>query len=170
MLVSEIADIFYKITPLRIKKILHLLGQKRAQSVKRLIAFEDNVAGGIMKTAYYWIGSEKTVKETLQDLSQKGTKPESIVVVGENNKLFGTLLTKNLINTDPLAILKDIISDKKFVYANTNFSQLLRLFTMYNLRLLPVVDEDKRVIGVISIDAVLSKIEEDEEKNDVFEK
>lgn len=168
MLVSEIADVFYKMTPFRIKEILHLLGQEKAQSVKRLVVFKDDAAGGIMKTTYYRIGAGKTVKETVQQLFHERIKPESIVVVNENNKLYGTLLVKNLINTDGLAILKDIVSDRKFVYSNTHFSQLLRLFAMYNLRLLPVVDENKQVIGVITIDGMLAKIEEDEEKNDLL--
>lgn len=168
MLVSEIADIFYKLTPFRIKEILHLLGHEKAQSVERLVVFKDDVAGGLMKTVYYQIGANKTVKETLQELARKEVKPESIVVIGENSKLSGTLLIKNLINTDNLALLKDLISDKKFVYPNTHFSQILRLFAKYNLRIIPVVDEEKKVIGVITIDGILAKIEEEGEKNDVL--
>ncbi|MCL4352913.1 CBS domain-containing protein [Patescibacteria group bacterium] len=168
MLVSEIADIFYKLTPLRIKEILHLLGPEKAQKVRKLVAFSDDVAGGIMKTSYYQMDSEKTVKETLETLKREGVKPEAIIVVGPENKLVGTLLLKNLVNTEKLALLKDIVTDKKFVYDNTHFSQILRLFAKYNLRVLPVVNDEKKASGIITIDGILAKIEEGEEKNDVL--
>jgi len=64
--------------------------------------------------------------------------------------------------------MKDIISDRKFTYANVNFSQILKIFSQYHLRLLPVVDKDKKPIGVISIDAVLGNIEERQEENETI--
>jgi len=114
------------------------------------------------------VDGNKTAKEVLAQLSNLSYKPEAILVTNGNEKLIGTLLTKDLVNCDQLAVMKDIISDRKFTYANVNFSQILKIFSQYHLRLLPVVDKDKKPIGVISIDAVLGNIEERQEENETI--
>ncbi|MCL5435121.1 MAG: CBS domain-containing protein, partial [Patescibacteria group bacterium] len=57
-------------------------------------------------------------------------------------------------------LAKDIVSERKFVYPNVDLNQIIKIFSQYNLRILPVVDKEKRPIGTITVDTVLSKIEE----------
>ncbi len=166
MHLSEIADIFYKINPLRIAEILRLLGREKAKTVERLLNFGTNSAGGIMTLDYYSSDENKTVKEVMSDLETKSSKPEAIIVTNGNGKLVGTIYTKDLVNCDQLALLKDIVIDRKFVYPDINFSQVLKIFTQYNLRLLPVIDREKMPIGVVTIDAVLGNIEERQKENE----
>ncbi len=168
MHLSEIADIFYRINPLRIREILGFLGIEKAKTVEKLLDFGMDTAGGIMTLDYYSTGEDKTVKEVLSELLNLVSKPEAIIVTNGNGKLLGTHYTKDLVNCDQLAILKDIVSDRKFTYANVNFSQILKIFSQYHLRLLPVVDKEKKPIGVITIDAVLGNIEERQEENETI--
>lgn len=166
MHLSEFADIFYKINPLRIREILSLLGIEKARRVEKLLDFGMDTAGGIMILDFHSVSAEKTAKEVLAELSNLSHKPEALLVTNGNGKLIGTLLAKDLVNCDSLAVIKDIVSDRKFTFANINFSQILKIFSQYHLRLLPVVDKDKKPIGVISIDAVLGNIEERQEENE----
>ncbi|MCL5410513.1 MAG: CBS domain-containing protein [Patescibacteria group bacterium] len=168
MLTTEIADIFYKLNPLKIKEIMNFLGTEKAQEIKKISKFPDDAAGGLMDISWYSINGEKTVKEVLMELSEKELKPEAIIVNNGGDKFLGTVYLKDLINIDHLAILKDIIIDRKFVYPDTDFSETLRLFTQYNLHILPVLDRDKKVIGVITVDRILARIEEEKEKNDIL--
>jgi Mg/Co/Ni transporter MgtE len=68
--------------------------------------------------------------------------------------------------TDKLSLLHDILIDKKFVYPHTPLSEIIQLFSQYNLRVIPVVDENKKPIGIILIDDVLKRIEEEQEKDE----
>jgi magnesium transporter len=88
------------------------------------------------------------------------SKPEGIVVTNGDQKLVGVVYTKDIIDCDSLALLKDIVTERKFVYPDVDFNQVINLFGRYNLRLLPVVDKNKVPIGVISAGIVLAKIEE----------
>jgi Mg/Co/Ni transporter MgtE len=67
-----------------------------------------------------------------------------------------------------LAILKDLVTERKFVYPQTDFNQVISLFGRYNLRALPVVDKDKKPIGVVTAGIVLSKIEEKTQTDEII--
>lgn len=168
MLVSRIADIFYKINPLRIAEILKSVGIEKASRIEKLTVFPHNTAGGLMELTCVQLNGEKTVKETLSIILEQGIKQEAIIITNGNNKLLGLVYLKDLLGIDPLALLKDVVSERKFVSPNAIFSQVLRILSQYNLHLLPVVDKDKKVLGIITIDTILAKIEEQKEKNEIL--
>ena len=160
MHVAEVADLFYKLNPLRIKEILKFMGSERASKVKKLIDFGDDKAGGLMRTSYIGFDGNITIKEAYNSIYQLKPKPETILVTNGNEKLVGVIYTKDILDSDSLAILKDLVVDRKFVYPQASFNQVVSLFGRYNLRVLPVVDKDKKPIGIITVGIVLSKMEE----------
>lgn len=168
MRITEIADLFYKLNPLRIREILNLLGNEKAQRVEGLLDFGNDTAGGLMNVIYYSVDGDKTVKEVYNELYNQTPKPETILVTNGNSKLIGVLYTKDILDCDPLALAKDIVSERKFVYPNVDLNQIIKIFSQYNLRILPVVDKEKRPIGAVTVDTVLSKIEERTRENEAI--
>lgn len=156
----KIAGLFYKITPLRVREILKFIGQERAQKVERMLDFGTGTAGGIMRTTFWKFDGDLTVKEAYNRLFEQEPKPEALVITNGNERFIGTVYTKDLLDSDSLAQLKDIVSERKFVYPNVNINNLVDVFAKYNLRTLPVVDKDKKPIGVVRIDIILEKIRE----------
>jgi len=163
-----IARLFYKITPLRIKEILKSIGQERAHKVETILDFGTDTAGGIMRTTFWKFDGDLTVKEAYNRLFEKFPKPEAIIVTNGNERYVGTIYTKDILDSDSLSQLKDIVSERKFVYPNVNINHLVELFARYNLRTLPVVDKDKKPIGVVRIDIVLEKIAEGLRKDELI--
>ena len=159
MHITKIANLFYGLNPLRIREILNLVGPESAQKVERLLDFSEDQAGGVMRTTFTSLDGETTVKEVFGVLYKAPTKPEGIVVTNGNQKLVGVVYTKDIIDCDSLALLKDLVTERKFIYPEVDFNQVINLFGRYNLRLLPVVDKNKVPIGVISTGVVLAKIE-----------
>jgi Mg/Co/Ni transporter MgtE len=166
MHITEIADLFYKLNPLRIREILSLLGNEKAEKVEGLLDFGNDTAGGLMNVIYYSVDGDKTVKEVYNELYNQTPKPETILVTNGNSKLVGVLYTKDILDCDSLALAKDIVSERKFVYPNVNLTQIIKIFSQYNLRILPVVDKEKRPIGAVTVDTILSKIEERTRENE----
>ena len=80
---------------------------------------------------------------------------------------FLEIYIKDLLDSDSLSYLKDIVTDRKFAYPEVEIKELITLFTKYNLRTLPVLDKEKRPIGIVKIDTILEKIEE-QTRNDEF--
>lgn len=160
---STIADIIDTLNPFTSRQILKNLEQEKAKGVRKLSFFADDEAGGLMDNFPYQEMSDKTVEETLKNFLRKDSMPEAIIVVDSEYKLIGTVDTKDLIDVNSDTPLSDLVNNKHFVYEDTQFYHILKLFSSYNLRLLPVVDREKKVIGAITIDSILAKIEEEEE-------
>jgi CBS domain-containing protein/sporulation protein YlmC with PRC-barrel domain len=163
---SSLADVFDKLNPFTTKEILESLGTDKAKKLKKLLTFEDDVAGGLMDISFIKANGTDTVGEMLERFAQDQVWPETMVLVDENDKIIGTAPVRGLVNRSKETPIIEFMKRKNFVYEDTSFSQILKLFAEYNLRLLPVVDNEKKVIGVISVDAVLAKIQEEEEKED----
>lgn len=168
MHVSELADVLDQINPLRSKQILTNLSQEKVREVKKLLIFADDVAGGLMETTFYREIATKTIAEALQQLLLGGKKTEGIIVVDQSDKIIGVFSTENFLYLSHDQVLGDVVTQKQFVFDDTSFAKILRLFAEYNLRILPVVSQEKKVIGVITIDAILARVEEEEEKEDAI--
>ncbi len=157
---STIAEIFYNVNPLRVREILKLIGKERAQKVERLLDFGTEKAGGMMRTTFWKFDGNLTVKEVYNELYSISPKPETIVVTNGKERYVGIIYTKDLLDSDSLSYLKDIVHERKFLYPEVGIKELISLFSKYNLRALPVLDKEKRPIGLIKIDSILEKIEE----------
>lgn len=162
MHLSELADIVQDLNPFTHKEILHLLGHDKAEHVQKLSRFADDVAGGLMDTWFYQESGEKTAGEAMAVLQELTVKPESVIVLNGGEKVSGMVPVKNLITNNPSTPLKEMITKRNYVFADTPFLTLVKIFSKYNLRILPVVDKNKKVMGVITVDNILAGIQEKE--------
>jgi magnesium transporter len=163
---SEIADIADDVNPKAFKRIFRLLSSEKAKRVEKLMVFPDDVAGGLMQYTFYKTHEDRTIGETLGELSKLKEQPEAIIVVDADDRLIGQVHANELINSNPSVEIKDLVTTPFSVHEDESFSGIFRQFAHYNLRVLPVIDDESKVIGVISIDAVMQRIEEEEEKDD----
>jgi magnesium transporter len=168
MHVSNLANVFYKLNPLRTREMVDLMDKEKAEKVESLLDFKSYTAGGAMRTGFISLDGNTTIKETFNVLYKLTPKPEAIIVTNGNEKLAGIIYTKDILDVDSLAILKDLISERKFVYPQTDFNQVISLFGRYNLRVLPVVDKDKKPIGIVTAGIVLSRIEEKTQTDEII--
>jgi len=168
MQLSEIADVANDVPPQTLRKIFKLLSTDRAKRVEKLMLFPDDAAGGLMQPTFYKITGDKTIGETLGELSKIKAQPEAVIVIDEQDILLGQVHANELINASPSIAMKALVTEAFSVHENESFTGIFRKFAQYNLRILPVVDDDNKVIGVISIDAVMRRIEEEEEKDDAI--
>ncbi|HSW97498.1 MAG TPA: CBS domain-containing protein, partial [Candidatus Saccharimonadales bacterium] len=155
-----------QVNPFTSHQILTTLSKEKASQVKKLSIFADDVAGGMMDTHFYKESGDKTLAETLKNVLTAEKKPEGIIVVDGEDKVIGVFPTESLLYLSQNTLLKDAVTQKQHVFEDTAFPKILRFFAEYNLRTLPVLSENKKVIGVISIDNILARIEEEEERED----
>ncbi len=159
---SRLVDILNNTHSDKMQEIQGMLGEEKAEKVKKLLNFSDNVAGGLMHVTFFSVDGTKTVREIRTILQIREKAPETIIVTNGNQRLLGVVYTKNLLIADPLTQMKDIISEKKFVQVQESISNIFKLFSEYNLRALPVVDKEKKPIGIIIIDDLVRMIEHNE--------
>ncbi len=163
MSVADIVDILKELNPFTSKEIFQNLEQDKIQNVRRLSVYPDNVAGGLMDVNFYREKEDTTVAETIEFLRLMRRRPEVVVVVDNEDTLKGIIAVRNLFNLEPDSSLKDVAISAQSVTSDAPFKEILRTFSEYNLRLLPVVDENDKVIGAISVDTVLEHVQRGEE-------
>lgn len=163
MSISEIADIFYEINTVKRKLILDLLDKERVKELRSLLRYSDQVAGGLMNPVGFKIDQQKTVGDLVILLPENKVNFEAIIVVGRKGTYKGIIYLQDIINKDSKTPLKQLITDKNYTREDRPFKQIMKVFAEDNLRILPVINKKNKPIGIITIDTVLKKINEDKE-------
>ena len=154
----------------RQQRVLNLMSEVERTEVEDLLVHHEETAGGIMTSEYLAFPDDWTVRETRAFLSQ--APPETpftmAYTLGDDDKLKGSFAIQELIWRNPEDRLGDF-ADRDFprVTADTDQEEVARWFTRYNLVSLPVVDEEGRLAGRITVDDILDVLSE-ETSEDMF--
>lgn len=168
---DDATDLLGDLEPEVAENILSLMKPKQALLVKQLLKYGKNTAGGIMTPEYVSLKKTKTAEEAIQKLRKVAKETEAIYnlfIVNQENQLVGDLSLRDLIIADPKALVKEIMNpDLIYVEASADQEEAAHLMTKYDLLVLPVVDEQQHLVGVITIDDVVDVIE-DEATEDMY--
>jgi magnesium transporter len=148
------------------EKIISALPKAEAADIKELLSYEDGSAGAIMTPEFISIPEDLSVSEALADFKLQ-SPPESevafyIFVVDVDNKLIGYTTLRDLVMTDLESKVQDIRDDYP-IKATVNMDQeeVARIFQKYDLVVLPVVDEENDLVGIITVDDVVDVVVEE---------
>ena len=161
---DEAADALAELPAEKAHELLEALSAADAATVRHLMSFDEDVAGGMMTTDYVALPVEQTVQETIETLRRVAPPAEeiySLYVVDAAGQLSGVLSLRDLIVAPPDAKLASIIrrSDAGqvvYIQADSPKEEVIRTIDKYNLLALPVTDEAHRLIGVITVDDALA--------------
>lgn len=142
------------------EEILEEMEPEERQEVSELLEFAENTAAGRMTTEYLALLPNATVGEAIDKLRQFEGPPEStatLFLVDSNHTLVGAVPLVSLVLAQPGAKLYSL-SPTQVIYcaAGCNEKEVAEMFDKYNLQVLPVVDETKKLTGVITADDVIS--------------
>jgi len=146
-------------------ELIELLDPETRAQVHRLLAYEEDEAGGLMTPEYVAVRAGMTVEEVLAFLRRAAPDAETIYyiyVVDDAGRLIGVLSLRDLIVADPATRVKEIMNENVvFVTTGTDQEEVARLMADYDFTVLPVVDEDQRLVGIVTIDDVIDVLEEE---------
>lgn len=162
MPVDEAADIIGDLTVEKADELLRLMRVKKASEVKKLLKHRDETAGGLMTTEFISLQKSLTVEEVISRIRELAPDAETIYylyVVDEAEQLVGVLSLRNLIISPPYKQIAEVmIKDPITVSPAMNQKEVADVFSKYNLLAIPVVDQDNRILGIITIDDVVDLI------------
>jgi magnesium transporter len=148
-----------------------LAQMEEAAEVRPLLEHEDDTAGGLMTPDFPHLRRQMTVQQAITSLRSLNPDSEThyyLYVVDRFNKLIGIVGLRELIVSDPQALIEDVMSrDVISVPVGTDQEEVAQLMTKYGLAALPVVDAEGRLVGVISYDDIAEVIE-DEATEDLY--
>ncbi len=147
---------------------------KKAKEVQKLLTYDEKTAGGIMTTDFVTLNQDLKVRESL-DYIRKNVNIESVhhlYVIDREERLVGVLPLRRLIAVSPERediVLKDIMTSSIIATkVNTDQEEIARLVAQHNLLALPVIDEEGRMVGRITVDDVIDVVQQ--EANEDFYK
>lgn len=160
---DERADLFNLLGEDRREAMLRRMARAEREDLKRLAGFTEGTAGAIMTSDYVAIPGGMTVSEAMLRARQTAPDAETIYqlfVIDPEGRLTGTLSLRHLMVARPGAVVDDImIRDVISITVTEKQEQAARLVARYDLLALPVIDDEARLIGIITHDDVMDVAE-----------
>ncbi len=147
-------------------KILGLLDKQTQREVMGLLAYAEDDAGGLMNPRYIRLRPEMTVDEAIRYLrAQARTNIETIYdsyVLDSNQHLLGAISFRELLLSPPEITIKEIMDEDVIsVPEHMDSEEVARVITQHNLMLVPVVDSEGRMKGIVTYDDIADVIQEE---------
>ncbi len=172
---SELADVLDEMSPEGAADILGDLPAAQAQSalaqmedssdVSPLLKYPDDSAGGIMSPDFIALGGEMSVDQVishLREVSPRSESPYYLYVVGIQGELLGVVPLRELITSSPTRQMHSIMRGEIMsVRVDADQRELSAISKRYGLLLIPVVEHDGRLVGVVKSRDLVEVIEEE---------
>src|SRR5690606_3111310 len=167
---DDAADIIGELSESRQDEVIAQIEDKeQAQDIVDLLRYDEDSAGGLMRKEFVSVNKNWSVITAVREMRKQAEDMEevySIYVVDDQNILLGTLSLKKLLTTSSNTLLEELYNEKiRYVKADQEDVEVANLIQKYDLTEIPVVDEMKRLLGVITVDDILDVVREEAEEN-----
>ncbi|MFQ6671863.1 MAG: magnesium transporter [Candidatus Tectimicrobiota bacterium] len=161
---DDAADFIGRLAPETAEEILQAMHRDDSAEVEQLLLYPSESAGGIMTTNVLALSEELTAGEAIAEV-RRASEVEMvfyIYVVDEKGHLLGVTSLREIILAEPTAPLKSFMNPNVLsVTATTDQEEVAKLVRRYNLLAIPVVDEENKLLGMVTVDDVVDVIYEE---------
>ncbi len=165
---DDTVDIVEEMPANVVTRILKNSHPESRKAINQLLSYSGDTAGSIMTIEFVSLRPNMTVEEAFVHLRKTGTESESIYTcyVTENKKLLGVVSVYTLILSDKDAKISDIMNPNVIsVNTSEDREEAATLLMKYDFLALPVVDNENRLVGIITIDDAVDVISEEDEED-----
>lgn len=159
---DDAADLIGELPSDRAQELLELMDKEEAKDVEDLLKYPEDTAGGIMTTEYAAVPDELTAKQTINKLREMAGDLESIYYIytlSSTGNLTGVISFRELLLADPDQKLQDFMQrDLITVDVLEEEHEVAKKIAKYNLIALPVVENENKIKGVITVDDAIDII------------
>ena len=152
---DDTVDMLEELPANLVKRILATVSASDRSMINQLLNYPEDSAGSIMTTEYVDLREEMTIGQAMAHIKKTGIHKETIYTcyITERRKLVGIVSAKDLMTTDDNVPIKDLMETEIIsVYTHADQEQVAQLFTKYDLLALPVIDQDGRMVGIVTFD------------------
>ncbi len=164
MATDDAADLIGELPEDDAKELLKLIDED-AEEIRGLLKYPEDSAGGIMTTEYISFPENMVVEDAIRRLRELATEAETVYyvyVVDEENKLIGVLSLRELIASADGTRLSEFMRKSVIqVPVDMDQEEVARVVSKYDLLAVPVVDNQNRLLGIITVDDIIDVIEEE---------
>jgi magnesium transporter len=159
---DDAADLVGDLPKERADQLLGLMEPEEASDVKELLKYPDDTAGGLMTPEFVSVPAGMAAQEAIGYLRKAGEEAETIYycyVLDSEKRLVGVFSLRDLIVAPPTRVIDDImVRDLVSVTPETTHEETAGLIAKYNLLAIPVVDDDRRLLGIVTVDDAIEAV------------
>lgn len=174
LFLDDVVDLVEEVPANLVTRILRNASPETRKLINTYLNYPEDSAGSIMTNEMVELHDRLTVQEAIDHIRRTGVDKETIYTcycIDNGRHLKGTIDLADLVFNDKDALLREIMDDdKQLIYVNTHDDQeqVAEVVKHYDLLAVPVVDNENRLVGIVTIDDILDIIEEETEED--FEK
>lgn len=162
---DDATDVLEEMPANIVDKILKMCSETTRKDINRLLKYQEDSAGSIMTVEYPELKENLEVKAAILELKKELNEYETVntcFVVDKNRKLVGCVQATDLLFADNNKKIQDITNrDIMYVMTHTDQEEVANIFQKYDVTVMPVVDSEIRLVGIITIDDVMDVLEEE---------
>ena len=168
--VDDAVDLVEEMPANVVKRILRQADAETRKLINDILKYPEDSAGSIMTTEYIELRPTMTVADAIKNIRRNGSDSETIntcYVTDEGKHLMGIVSIRSILLAEEDAVLRDIMEDHVIsVSTLTDQEEATSMIAKYNFTVLPVVDGENRLVGIITVDDALD-VMEDEATEDI---
>ncbi len=162
---DDMIDLIEEMPANIVKKILKNKGESERELINQFLRYPEDSAGSLMTIEYVDLKKNMTVKEALAHIKKTGMSRETVYtcyVTDAKRRLEGFVSLRDLVTSDEDAIIEDIM-EREVIHVNTHDDQenIANMFRKYGYLALPVVDNENRLTGIITVDDIMDVMEQE---------
>lgn len=161
---DDTVDLLEELPANLVNRILDAVSASDRSLINQLLDYPEDSAGSIMTTEYVDLRETMTVAQSMAHIKQTGIHKETIYTcyVTDKRKLTGIVSAKDLMTSDDEMLIRDLM-ETEIISVNTHTDQeaVTQLFTKYDLLALPVLDQDGRMVGIVTFDDAMDVMVEE---------
>ena len=170
--VDDAVDIVEEMPANVVKRILKQADPEMRKMINEILKYPDDSAGSIMTTEYVSLRPDMTTEEAIKRIRRTGVDKETIYncyVTENNRKLIGTITIRTLLLSEDDDVLEEIMEPNVISVSTLEDQEdVAEMFAKYDFVALPVVDQENRLVGIVTIDDAIDVMRE--EATEDFEK
>ena len=165
LFVDDAVDLIEEMPANVVKRILRQADKDMRKQINELLKYPEDSAGSIMTTEFIVLRPDMTAEMAIKRIRRTGVDKETIYtcyVTDANNKLIGITTVKALLLAEDDELVKSIMEENVIsVTTLADQEQVAQMFSNYNFLALPVVDNENRLVGIVTIDDAIDVIQEE---------
>lgn len=164
MYLDDTVDVLEEMPANVVDRLLLATDEETRKQINTLLNYPEDSAGSIMNVEYIAFQKEMTVEDAILKIRQVGINRETIYTcyVTEKRKLIGVVSVKDLLTTGDNRTIEEIMeTNMQYVHTHDDQEEVASMITKYGLIAIPVVDNDMRMVGIVTVDDAMDVIQEE---------
>jgi len=166
---DDAAELVDELGAEKAEKLLKLMGVEDAEAIRQLLGYRDGTAGRIMTSEFLALPRDENVAfaiDALRNLEEDFETVRYVYLIDEDEHLAGAVTLNNLLVNDGSTKLSDIASvDLITAGPEDDQEDVAESISKYNLLALPIVSDEQRLLGIVTVDDALDVMEEEHEED-----